>query len=247
MKIKAMLAVVVTLSGSAWAAQSYDSYDEFYSAQPGAVFGDPITQDVDSIEQNAGVIYSHPGKPGIFTKLQARLERKTLNIELWGNRVVVNGKIYRFARAITFPGEHVSDIFPQSTKVFVAPRTETHPPLLCIEGHGSGSGEAASRYQQISLLVDPLARKPTFLHLPSLLSTCRGIVSTKDGKLAFPKNRYIFDDAQESRVGLSMSYYTFENRRFVPALNNIRLRFMQPEIPFQFSVQEEGTADRMAH
>ncbi len=59
-----------------------------------------------------------------------------------------------------------------------------------------------------------------------------------NGKLAFPSNSYLYDEAREARVGLLMSYYTFEDRRFVPALNEIRLLFKQPEIPFQFSVQE---------
>ncbi|MGF6967579.1 hypothetical protein OKW43_004607 [Paraburkholderia sp. WC7.3g] len=236
-----LVAALAALSSNAHAAQSYDSYEAFYVAQPGAVFGDPIKRSGDPTEQNAGVVYSYPGEPGIFAKLQAKLERNTLNIELWGNRLAVNGKSYRFADATTFPGEHVSEIFPQSANVFVAARTDTHPPLLCMEGHGSGSGEAASRYQQISLLVNPLARNPTFLHLPSLLSSCRAVVATKDGKLAFPKNSYVFDDAQASRLGLLVSYYTFENQRFVPvpALKQLRLRFAHPEIPFQFSIQDK--------
>lgn len=89
--------------------------------------------------------------------------------------------------------------------------------------------------------MNPLARKPTFLHLPSLLSTCRAVVATTAGKLAFPKNSYVFDDVQESRVGLLASYYTFENQRFVsaPALSSLRLRFMHPEVPFQFSVDSK--------
>jgi hypothetical protein len=59
-----------------------------------------------------------------------------------------------------------------------------------------------------------------------------------DGKLAFPKNSYLYDEMQKARVGLLMSYFTFLDRRFVPTLNEIRLRFALPEIPFQFSVQE---------
>lgn len=60
-----------------------------------------------------------------------------------------------------------------------------------------------------------------------------------DGGLVFPKNSYLFDDAQEFRVGLLMSYYTFENQRFVPVPNEIRLRFTRPEIPFQFSAEQK--------
>ncbi|MBB5412824.1 MULTISPECIES: hypothetical protein [unclassified Paraburkholderia] len=236
-----LVAAMAALSGSAHAAQSYDSYEALYVAQAGAVFGDPIKRNGDPTDQNAGVVYSYPGEPGTFMKLQAKLERKTLNIELWKDRLAVDGKSYRFAHATTFPGEHVSEIFPQSANVFIAARTDTHPPLLCVEGHGNGSGEAGSRYRQISLLVNPLARKPTFLHLPSLLSSCRAVVATKEGKLAFPNNSYVFDDAQASRVGLLVSYYTFKNQRFVPvpALKQLRLKFTHPEIPFQFSIQDE--------
>jgi hypothetical protein len=214
-------------------------YEAFYVAQPGAVFGDPVKRNGDPTEQNAGVAYL--GEPGIFTKLQAKLERKTLNLEIWGDRLAINGKSYRFADATMFPEEHVSEIFPQSANVFISARTDTHPPVLCMEGHRSGSGEAASRYQQISLLVDPLARTPRLLHLPGLLSSCRAVVATKDGKLAFPKNSYVFDDAQVSRVGLLVSYYTFENQRFVPvpALKQLPLKFTHPETPFQFFIQDE--------
>ncbi|KWR78466.1 MULTISPECIES: hypothetical protein [Cupriavidus] len=239
MRIATMLVVAfATPPSSVYAAQSYDSYDAFYSSQSGAVFDNPVSVDADPIEQNAGVVYSYPGKPGIFTKLQARVDRRTLSIELWKDRMVVNGKGYRFVTAKAFPGEHVSEIPPESAKIFVAMRTHTHPPLLCVEGHANASGEAGSRYTQISLLIDPLARKPTFLHLPSLLSSCQAVRMLNDGKLAFPKNSYLYDEMQKARVGLLMSYFTFLDRRFVPTLNEIRLRFALPEIPFQFSVQE---------
>ncbi len=231
-----LLVALATLSSSAYAVQWYDGYDAFYSAQPGAVFGDPINFDPDPVEKGATVVYSYPGKPGIFTKLRTRLDRTTLNIELWKDRTVINGKGYRLASASTFPGEHVSDISPESAKVFIAARTNSHPPLLCIEGHANASGEAGSRYTQISLLVDPLARKPTLLRLPSLLSSCRAVRVLNNGKLAFAANSYLYDEKREARVGLLISYYAFEDRRFVPTLNEIRLQFRQPEIPFQFSV-----------
>jgi hypothetical protein len=109
-----------------------------------------------------------------------------------------------------------------------------------MQGGSDGSGEA-DRYTQIYLLVNPLdpKGKATFLHLPSLLSSCRAVSTTKDGKLVFPRNSYLFDKAQESRVGLLVSYYTFEDRRFAPTLDEIRLRFTRPEIPFQFSIQDK--------
>jgi hypothetical protein len=76
MKITTKLVVALaTLSSSAYAAQSYDGYDAFYSAQPGAVFGDPIPFDPDPVERGATVVYSYPGKPGVFTALRARLNR----------------------------------------------------------------------------------------------------------------------------------------------------------------------------
>lgn len=227
-----LLAALTMLSGGAHAARSYDSYDAFYAAQPGAVFGAPIKQPAGPVQ-----LYSYVGEPGARIEFQSTLGSKPVRIEVAENRITVNGKAYRFARAAKFPGEYVIDIRPDNANVYLAARTSDHPSLLCVEGHGSGSGEAG-RHQQIFLLVDPLARKPTFLHLPSLLSSCRAVVATMDGKLAFPKNSYLFDDAQESRVGLLVSHYTFRNRRFVsaPAPNPLRLRFRAPDIPFQFSV-----------
>ncbi|TKC83645.1 hypothetical protein FAZ69_24120 [Trinickia terrae] len=240
MKTASTLAAALAAMSINAAAQSYDSYDAFYAAQPDTVFGVPIKQDIDPNEPTAHVLHSYPDKPGYFTELHAKLEQKALTIELWQNRIVVDGKTYRFARATAFPGEHASNIFPESAEVFVAARANIHPPLVCVEGHGSASGEASSRYQQIFLVMNPLARRPVFLQLPGLLSSCRAVLVTKDGKLAFPKNSYLFDATQESRVGLLMSYYTFENQRFVPALYEIRLRFTRPEVPFQFSVQDKN-------
>lgn len=75
--------------------------------------------------------------------------------------------------------------------------------------------------------------------VPSLLSSCPAVSKTKDGKLVFPRNSYLLDDARESRVGLLVSYYAFEGRRFTPVLNEIRLRFTHPEVPFQFSIQDK--------
>ena len=234
-----LLAALTTLWGSAYAARSYDGYDAFYAAQPGAVFGTPIKQPAGPVQ-----LYTYVGEQGVRMELRSALGGKAVRIEVAENRITVNGKAYRFARAAKFPNEYVIDIRPDNTNVYLAARTSDHPSLLCVEGHGSGSGEAG-RHQQIFLLVDPLARKPTFLHLPSLLSSCRAVVATKDGKLAFPKNSYLFDDAQESRVGLLVSYYTFRNRRFVSATAPhplplpLRLRFTAPDIPFQFSVDDK--------
>ncbi|ADG18401.1 hypothetical protein [Paraburkholderia atlantica] len=231
-----LMAALAAMSSNAHAVRSYDSYDAFYSAQPGVVFGAPVKQPAGPLH-----LYSDLGGQGSYTELRSTLDGRALRIEVAENRITVNGKSYRFARATTFPDEYAIDIYPGNAQVFLAGGTSNRPPLLCMEGYGSGSGEA-DRHQQIFLLVNPLARKPTFLHLPSLLSSCLAVVATKDGKLAFPKNSYLFDDAQEFRVGLLVSYYTFENQRFVPvpALNQLRLRFAQPEIPFQFSVQDKN-------
>lgn len=70
------------------------------------------------------------------------------------------------------------------------------------------------------------------------------MVATNDGQFALPKNRYLVDDALESRIGLLVSYYTFDNRRFVPVRSpgQLRLRFADPDIPFRFSIQDQAQA-----
>ena len=232
MRLAAILVgALAALWGSANAALVYDSYDAFYAARPGTVFGAPIEQDADST-------YSHPGEQGIYTHLRSALDGKTVGIDVAENHITVNGKTYRFARATTFPDEHAIDIYPASAKVFLARGTRNRPSLLCLEGDGSGSGEA-DRHKQVFLLLNPLARNATWLHLPSLLSSCRAVVATNDGRFAFPKNSYVFDE--DSRTGLLVSYYTFAHRRFalVPAPKELRLRFTHPEVPFQFSVQDK--------
>lgn len=229
--IAALVVALITLSGNVHAAQSYDDYDAFYANQPGTVFGDPIKQPSGPLQ-----LYSDVGKEGRYIELRSTLDGKSVQIEVAENRISVNGRTYRFAQAITFPNEYASDIYPENANVFVAAGAGRRAPVLCVEGYGSGSGEA-DRHQEIYLLVNPLARKSTFLHLPSLLSSCRAVVATNEGKLEFPKNTYVFDDARESRIGLLVSYYTLEDRRFVPTHKEIRIRFNQPEIPFQFSVQ----------
>ncbi|QYD69041.1 hypothetical protein KZJ38_01170 [Paraburkholderia edwinii] len=232
MKLTTMYAAALgVLASNAFAASVYEDYDPFYAAQPHAVFAAPIKFD-------AGVLHSIRGEPGVFTELQSRLDGRSLRIWVWENRITVNGKTFRFANATRFPGEHSSLIYPDSADVFQASRANGRPALICLQGHGSGSGEAG-RYTQIYLLVDPLASKgkATFLQLPSLLSSCRAVVENDSGKIAFPKNSYLYDDKHEARVGLLLSYYTFEKRRFAKTDDEIRLRFTDPEIPFRFSVQ----------
>ncbi len=231
--IRVLMTALVIASSNA-SSQSHH-YDTFYGDQPGAVFNAPIEHRHDPSTSNAHVVFSYPGQKGYFSELQTILGTKRLKIQVWQDRIVVNGKSFRFSRAIAFPKEQATYIFPDSSEVFVAAPAASHPPLLCVSGHGSASGEASSRYQQIFLVIDPLARKPTLLQLPGLLSSCRAVVITKDGKLAYPRNSYLYDDAEESRVGLLLSYYTFDGRRFAPTDNALRLRFSEPENPFQFS------------
>jgi hypothetical protein len=232
MKIIAMLtAALAAVSADTYAAQTYDDYDAFYSAQPGAVFNKPVRRET-------GVVYSHPGDESAYIDLHASLAEKALRIQVAANHIEVNGRVYKFARATTLPNEPVANIYPDNANVFISMRAGNRPALLCVEGHASGSGEA-DRYQQIFLLVDPLGPKPTFLHLPALLSSCRAIVATQSGQLAFPKNSYLLDKAQGDRIGLLVSYLTFEGGRFTPTSNEIRLRFASPENPFKFSRQDE--------
>jgi hypothetical protein len=232
MRIATILAAALaTVSTGTYAAQTYDSYDAFYTGQPGAVFSEPL-------KQETGAVYSRPGEEGTYTDLHTAFAGKAIGIQVASNHITVNGRAYSFARATTLPNGPVGNIYPDSSKVFVAARAGNRPPLLCVEGQGSGSGEA-DRYQQIFLLVDPLSRKPAFLHLPALLSSCRAVVATKDGHLAFPKNSYLLDEAQGARIGLLVSYFTFEGGHFAPTNNEIRLRFASPENPFKFSRQDE--------
>jgi hypothetical protein len=230
--VLASTAALVAFASDAHATETYDSYDAFYAGRPGAVFGEPIPP------AKPGVVYSYPGTEGIHTWRQAKLGRQAVSVELGEDHITVNGKNYRYANAVTFPGEHSSPVDPQTANLFLAAQTKSRASVLCMEGSSDGSGEA-DRHTQIYLLVNPLGSKAkaVFLHLPSLLSSCRGVSTTKDGKLVFPRNSYLFDRAQESRVGLLVSYYTFQDRRFIPTHTEIRLRFDQPEIPFQFSVE----------
>ncbi|KML60729.1 hypothetical protein VL15_07960 [Burkholderia cepacia] len=238
MKVMAILVAVLAVLPSGAAAESYDSYEAFYAARPGAVFHGPIGRETDPNEPDAHVLHAYSDKPGNFAVLHGKLEQTALDIELWQDRIAINGRTYRFARATAFPGERASDIFPDSANVYVAGRTAAHRPLICVEGNGSASGEAASRYQQIFLLMDPLARRPAFLQLPGLLSSCRAVVVTRDGKLAFPKNGYLFDDARAARTGLRVEYYTFDGRRFAQTRDALRLGFDTPENPFRFSLRD---------
>ncbi|MBP0621821.1 hypothetical protein [Cupriavidus consociatus] len=223
--------LIPVLAGTAQAAEVYDDYDAFYASRPGAIFYQPI-------ETDHHTLYSD--RKGIHATITGSINGKTARISVFSNHMTINGKSFSYSRAITFPDEHASPIDPGSVVVFVTSRTRARPSVLCLEGDSNGSGEA-DRHKQIYLLIDPLAHqgKPSFLHLPSLLSSCRAIRKTKNTRLAFPKNSYLFNSAEVSRVGLLISYYTFTNQRFVPTSDAIRLRFAQPEIPFEFSLKAE--------
>ncbi|MBU9580229.1 hypothetical protein KTE26_17495 [Ralstonia mannitolilytica] len=232
MKVSVMLATAAMALMTNASAEIFEDYDSFYVSRPHKLFGEPIEFDHSST-------YAAQGRPGSYVKLRASLEGKPLRVEIAPDRITVNGVIRRFDRAKTLPGEHPTDIYPPGASVFLVPRTTVHPAALCVDGASSGSGEA-NRHTQIYLLLDPLSLrgKATFLHLPSLLSSCRAVTVTGHGKVAFPKNTYLLDAQQENRAGLLLSYYTFEGQRFVPIQKEVQVRFVQPEIPFQFEIQE---------
>lgn len=222
--------IFATFASGARGSTIYSSYDEFYATQSSAAFGSPVVHD-------ASVLYSDRGGV-VYSDFGVESNGRTVRVEVAGNGITIGGRTYRFADATTFLGEHPIEIYPGSADMFFAERTGRRPSALCVEGSGSGSGEA-NRYRQIYLLINPWAPKKdvTFLHLPSLLSSCRAVLATNDGTFVFPKNSYLLDDFQASRIGLLMSYHAFEKKRFVPVLNDIRLRFVRPDVPFQFSVQ----------
>jgi hypothetical protein len=234
MKGTRVLMTALAVASSNASPQSHH-YDALYGAQPGAVFNAPIEHRHDPKISNAHAIFSYPGQKGYFSEIDAALGEKPLRIQVWQDRIIANGKSFRLSRAIAFPGEQATYIFPDTSEVFVAASAGSRAPLICVSGHGSASGEASSRYQQIFLVIDPLGSKPTVLQLPGLLSSCRAVVVTKDGKLAYPKNSYLYDDVNEARIGLLLSYYTFDGRRFAATGSALRLRFVEPENPFQFS------------
>jgi hypothetical protein len=226
------MATIIAFSETSRSAETYTRYEDFYAERPGALFEGPIKFD-------RGVAYTLPNEAGSHVQIQSSIEGKSVRITVAPDRVTFNGRTYRFVDAVAFPGEHPTNIYPLSADVFLAPQTKDHPTVFCMQGGSNGSGEA-NRHTQIYLLTDPLMHKgkSSFLHLPSLLSSCRAISIAQDGKIVFPKNTYLFDDQQESRVGLMLSYYTFEGRRFTPIHRDIRLRFAHPEVPFQFEIQK---------
>ncbi|QBQ97388.1 hypothetical protein [Paraburkholderia pallida] len=228
MRIFKYIAILFPIASScAYAETIYKSYDTFYTDQPGVVFKSPLKRDM-------GSVYSNTGDDGVYTELQSTIDGRAVTIQVAPNHLSINKRQYRFTQATIFPNEHATDIYPDDANVFVTERIGNRPPLLCMEGHGSGSGEA-NRHQQIYVLVDPLSSKSVLLHLPSLLSSCRAVLAAANGQIAFPKNSYLVDEAQGTRTGLVLSYFTFERGKFMPTGNEIRLHFVSPENPFSFS------------
>lgn len=231
MKIfKILLTVSSFISTYAYAEKTYDDYDVFYADQSGGIFKTPLKQDRTNV-------YSNSNEDGIYTESRATINGRSVKIQVASSYLSIDNKTYRFAQATIFPDEHSGEIYPGAAKVFIAESPDNRSPLLCLEGHGSGSGEA-DRHQQIFLLINPLGHKPVFLHLPGLLSSCRAVLATHNGQMAFPKNRYLWDAVRDARTGLQISYYTFEHGRFNPTNKKIDLRFVTPENPFIFYRQE---------
>lgn len=231
MKISHTLAVVLTVvSVSSYAARSYDSYDTFYAEQPDALFD-------NSIKQTSNVVYSSANNE-MHTELMSKINGK--NIDLGEKSIAVNGGMYRYSNAVAFPGEYPSKINPASGDVYLALLPKGRREILCWQGDTIGAGEA-DRHKQVYLLTNPMGKdgKTEFLHLPSLFASCRAVLLTKDGKLAFPKNSYLFDKEHETRVGLLVSYYTLKGAHFVPIKRETRIQFDAPENPFRFSHDDQ--------
>lgn len=230
--IALLAGLVPVLPASALAAEPvYDDYDAFYGALPGAVFDTPLTT-------SDNTLYSYADRPGMYVDAQTSFYGQRLKIEIGEDRIVVNGRDFRFRRATTFRREQFSKIYPASATVFASDANGNRPPMLCVTGHSDGSGEA-NRHAQIYLLLDPLGirGRPRLLHLPSLLSSCRAVIASEAGELLFPKNTYVIDTEGEARTGLLISYYTFRNRFVAADRPPLRLRFAEPENPFRFTVQ----------
>ncbi|WP_321910158.1 MULTISPECIES: hypothetical protein [unclassified Paraburkholderia] len=225
-----LLAVSSCISTYAYAEKIYDDYDAFYADQPGAIFKTPLKQDRRNV-------YSNFGENGIYAEIRATINGRPARIQVASGHISINKKTYRFAQAITFPNEHTGDIYPGTAEVFIAKGLDNRSPLLCLEGHGSGSGEA-NRRQQIFLLMNPFGHQPVFLHLPGLLSSCRAVLATHNGQVVFPQNSYVWNATQDARTGLQISYFAFERGRFAPTSKKINLRFVTPENPFTFYRQE---------
>jgi hypothetical protein len=121
MRFAILTAALAAFAGGACAAEIYESYDAFYAARPGAVFGDPI-------KSKPGIAYSFPGEQGIHAELRATLQGQQVSIVLAENRITINGKTYRYASATTLPGEHPSDIYPPTADCSLLREQTVVPP-----------------------------------------------------------------------------------------------------------------------
>jgi hypothetical protein len=127
-----LVTALATISlGNAHAEETYESYDAFYAARPGAVFGDPI-------ESESGVAYSVPGKQGVHTELTAAVEKQPVRIALAADQITVNGKAFRYGSATTFPGEHPSDFAPRVPTFFSPDEQALTPPSSACKEIAAG-------------------------------------------------------------------------------------------------------------
>ena len=125
-----LVTALATISlGNAHAEETYESYDAFYAARPGAVFGDPI-------ESESG--YSVPGKQGVHTELTAAVEKQPVRIALAADQITVNGKAFRYGSATTFPGEHPSDFAPRVPTFFSPDEQALTPPSSACKEIAAG-------------------------------------------------------------------------------------------------------------
>lgn len=235
--MKCIMAIFVAgfaLSCGAQTLQRYEDYETFYMAQSRRLFEEPI----EWSDRNA--LYVETDKEGVFNEGAVKWMGRKYDFRLYGNHFRLRGKRYLLRDAKAFKNEFPSDIDPSTAEAFVGGASASKN-ALCVEGYSNGSGEKASRHVQVYLLLVSPQGQETFLHLPSLLSSCRAIVLSEDGEILFPSNSYLpegwFLHEDGKRTGLLLSYFTYKKNRFIKTDRRIELKFETEEVPFVFSVQ----------
>lgn len=216
----ALLAAAMSMAHAAdGEANVFEGYDDFYSSLPSRLFSPADLRKV----ARGGL-----GEPaGDFWKFT--LDGGAAHVlELRGPDVILDGRRIAAARAIRFEGEPPAPSLGRTARVFA------NEEAVCVEGVPSSASGTAVRHVRVWLIKQPYGPQAQRFELPSLFASCLALSRDPDG-IGFFKASYRWPEGQPEALGLTLTPWRLQGRRFVPAGEPRTTTFVEPGNLYRFT------------
>jgi hypothetical protein len=217
------------------ANEVYSSHDDWFFAQPGAVF---VPADrLESMSQPIGSKGRHR-----LTWHVGASSSPALTVTLQGNALAIEGRRLMVARVMKFPGEAWTDLGHRASLY-------AHGVDLCIEGVPPTASGRAQRHVQVLWAPGALkprrgSARPPLYQLPSLFASCAGIRRDEAGQVHVPQALYIWREGADEAVGLTWTDHVLTPAGFKATGVVQQVEFVEPGNVYRFRVLSAPTGER---